>query len=177
MSGKFLFKQPEHRLWVLCHQTHNLATKCEEKALTAAGLTPQQFGVMIAIKNIKPPVTPTEVAKWLDRSTNSVSMIVDRMERDGLVRRRRDVRDRRSLRLVITKKGEEPFKQALGPAWELIEHVLSGLTSEERQILNELMDKMREKAYQYLNPEASLEVVPTNDERNIARFVAMAKKD
>ena len=177
MSVKSLFKQAEHRLWVLCHQTHNLVTKCEEKALTAAGLTPQQFGVMMAIKNIKPPVTPTEVAKWLDRSTNSVSMIVDRMEKDGLVRRRRDVRDRRSLRLVITKKGGEAFEQALGPAWELIEHVLSSLTREERQILNELLEKMREKAYQYLKPGATMAEVPTNDKSNIASFMARVKKD
>ena len=177
MSVKSLFKQAEHRLWVLCHQTHNLVTKCEEKALTAAGLTPQQFGVMMAIKNIKPPVTPTEVAKWLDRSTNSVSMIVDRMARDGLVRRRRDIRDRRSLRLVITKKGEESFKQAVDPGWELIKHVLSTLTKEEMQILNELLEKMREKAYQYLDPGASLEVVPTDDERNIAHFMAKVNKD
>lgn len=177
MSVKFLFKQPEHRLWVLCHQTHNLVTKCEEKAFAAAGLTPQQFGVIMAIKNIKPPVTPTEVANWLDRSTNSVSMIVDRMEREGLVRRRRDMRDRRSLRLVITKKGEETFEQALEPGWELIEYVLSSLTSEEMQILNELMEKMREKAYQYLKPGVTMAEVPTNDESNIARFVAMVKKD
>jgi len=177
MSVKFLFKQPEHKLWVLCHQTLNLVTKCEDKAFASGGLTSQQMGVMMAIKNIKPPVSQTEVARWLDRSTNSVSMIIDRMERDGLVRRRRDLTDRRSLRLVITKKGKEAFEQALDPGWELINHVLSNLTKEEMQTLNELMEKIREKADQYLSPGASLPVVPTDDERNFARFVAMVKKD
>ena len=176
MSVKFLFKQPEHKLWVLCHQTHNLVTKCEEQACSQGGLTPQQVGVMMAIKRIKPPVTPTEVARWLDRSTNSVTMIVDRMEKAGLVERKRDVEDRRSLRLVITKKGDESFEQVLGPGWELIKYVLSSLTGEEMQALTRLLEKMREKAYQYLKPGAIMEEVATDDERHFAHFITSAKE-
>ena len=176
MSVKFLFEQPEHKLWVLCHQTHNLVTKCEEQAYSPGGLTPQQMGVLMAIKNIKPPATPTEVARWLDRSTNSITMIVDRMEKDGLVKRRRDVQDRRSLRLVMTKKGEEAFEQALGPGWGLIKYVLSGFTSEEMQTLTKLLEKLREKAYQYLKPGATMEEVTTDDERHFARFITTANK-
>jgi DNA-binding MarR family transcriptional regulator len=41
-------------------------------------------------------------------------MIVDRMERDGLVERKRDVKDRRSLRLITTEKRELAFQQAVG---------------------------------------------------------------
>ncbi|MFC1901711.1 MarR family winged helix-turn-helix transcriptional regulator [Chloroflexota bacterium] len=159
MPVRFSFTQPEHKLWVLCHQTNNMLFKCEEQAFSKAGVSPQYVAVMMAIKHIKPPVTPTEVARWLDRSANSISMIVDRMERDGLVERKRDVKDRRSLRLVMTKQGEETFQQALGPGWELVTYVLSSLTGGEQQVLSGLLEKMREKAYHYLNPGVTMEEV------------------
>jgi DNA-binding MarR family transcriptional regulator len=159
MTVKFIFMQPEHKLWVLCHQTYNMVLRCEEKAFKKGGVTPQYVSVMMAIKHIKPPVTPTEVGRWLDRRTNSISMIIDRMKRDGLVERRRDLKDRRSQQLVMTEKGEKALQRALGPGWELVTYVLSGLTSEEQQVLSALLEKMREKAYQYLEPGATMEEI------------------
>jgi DNA-binding MarR family transcriptional regulator len=53
------------------------------------------------------PVTVTDVAHWLDRKTNVISMLIDRMVKDGLVTRVQDMSNRRSLRLKITPKGEQ----------------------------------------------------------------------
>ncbi len=82
-------------------------------------------------------------------------MIVDRMERDGLVERKRDVNDSRSLRFMITEKGDKAFQQALGPGWEVVRHVLSGLTGNEILLLVQLLEKMKEKAYEYAESGAN----------------------
>jgi DNA-binding MarR family transcriptional regulator len=151
MSTSFEFEQPEHRLWVLFHLTYNRISSCEERTFPHSVLTYPQMAVMMAIKYAKPPVTPTDVAQWLNRSTNSITMIVDRMEREGMVERKRDLKDRRSLRLILTEKGEKAFRQVLRPGWEMVKYILSGLTAEEVQVLTRLLEKMEEKANQYVN--------------------------
>lgn len=78
MPVKFGFKNPFMMTWLLLHQTYNSILKCEDRVFSKHGITTEQHSVLIAIKYIKPPVTPTEVARWLDRNTNSVSLIVDR---------------------------------------------------------------------------------------------------
>jgi DNA-binding MarR family transcriptional regulator len=51
---------------------------------------------------------------------------------------------------VLTEKGERAFQKALGPGWEMVRHVLSGLADEKIQSLTQLLEKMREKAYEYV---------------------------
>ena len=63
---------------------------------------------------------------------------------EGLVTRARDLRDRRSLRLVMTKKGKELFEQAVIPAWELVQHTMSCLSEEELQTLCSLRNEVLE---------------------------------
>jgi len=78
-------------------------------------------------------------------------MIVDRMEKDGLVERKRDVKDRRSLRLIITEKGKRAFQ----PGWEMVSYVLSGFTGNEILSLTQLLEKMKEKAHEYVESGAN----------------------
>jgi len=147
--------------------------KCEEVVFGKIGLTPQQHAVLIAIKYINDPVKPTDVARWLDRNTNSITLIIDRMEKDGLVKRIRDLRDRRSLRLVMTQKGKEVLEQATVPGWELVQELLSCLSEEDMETFNGLMEKVREKAFQYLYPGEVMEEITTpNEAENMARFLA-----
>jgi len=114
------------RVWLLLHQTNNLVLKCEDRVFGKHGLGTEQHAVLLAIKYIDDPVTPTDVAQWLDRNTNSISLIVERMVKAGLVRRIRDLRDRRSVRLVITSNGKEILDKATVAGWELVQEILSG---------------------------------------------------
>ncbi len=141
------------------------------------GITTQQHAVLIAIKYINDPVTPTDVANWLDRNTNAITLIVDRMEKYGLVKRVRNLRDRRSLRLVMTRKGGKLLKQATVPAWELVQELLSCLSEEELKTFNRIMGKVREKAFQYLYPGEVMEEIRMNEAENMARFSAKTRED
>ena len=127
-----------------------LGVKCEEAALAKVGITLQQYKVLMAIKYINDPVTPTDVARWLDRNSNSITLIIDRMEKDGLVERVRNLRDRRALRLVITLKGPEIFDQATKPGWELMKKLMFCFSEEELRTFDHLMEKLREKAFEEL---------------------------
>jgi DNA-binding MarR family transcriptional regulator len=171
MSVKFQFIDQRLKAWVLCRQVYNVVSRCEDTVFSKVGLSSQKHAILMAISYIQGPATVSGVANWIDRTPNGVSMIVDRMVKDDLVQRVSDLPDRRAVRLVITKKGKAIFKQATMLGWELIQEVLSGLSDEEISTLNSLFDKVRGKAFEYLNPGRYLKEVKTREAEDMPRFL------
>jgi MarR family transcriptional regulator, 2-MHQ and catechol-resistance regulon repressor len=64
----------------------------------------------------------TDLAGQTSLSTSGVTRVVDRMDRDGLVRREACASDRRSSYAVITEAGRDRLDQVLPGHLELIEH-------------------------------------------------------
>lgn len=140
----------QHSSWLLLHLTYNLILKCESRVLARNGLTPQKHAVLMAVMHMEDPVIPTEVAHWLDRSANTISLLVDRMVKDGLLERIRDLEDRRSVRLTVTEKGKKMLGPATQSAWELVRHMLSPLSGDELLLLGNMLQKVRQQAVEYL---------------------------
>ena len=150
MPVKFAISDPTLKIWITLRQTYIRVSKSEEAVLAKEGMTLQQYKVLLAIKHINNPVTPTAVAHWLDLNTNSISLIIDRMEKDRLVKRVRDFKDRRMVRLVITKEGKEIYERATGPSWDCMKRVMSCLSVEEMSTFAQLMERLGESACEEL---------------------------
>jgi len=176
MPIKFEFENLDKRAWVLLRQVHTLVSKCEDKVFSEHGLTTEQHGVLMAIKHIDGPVRITDIARWLDRSVNSVSMIIDRMVKAGLVRRTRDRKDRRTVFVTTTSKAEKDYVLATMAGWELIQEIISSLSDEDKLILIRLLETLRDKTYDYLGSGGVVEEVRRNETENIARFMKQAAK-
>jgi len=78
------------------------------EAAEAAGLTPMQHQLMLAVRGHADPRGPTigDAASYLLLRHHSAVELVDRAEAAGLVRRRRDDEDHRIVRLNLTPDGE-----------------------------------------------------------------------
>jgi len=176
MPIKFKFEDSYKGAWILLRQTYNLILKCNDKVFSEYNLTTEQHAVLMTIKHISEPVRVTDVALWLDRSVNSVSMIIDRMVKAGLVRRVRDRKDRRTVILTITSKAEKAFVPATAAGWELIQEILSPLSDEDRLTLIRLLETLRDKTYDYLGSGEVVEEVRRNETENMAQFMKQAAK-
>jgi DNA-binding MarR family transcriptional regulator len=176
MPVKFEFKNPDKRAWVLLRQVRNLVFKCEDQVFIKYGLTTEQHGVLMAIKHIDGPVRITDIARWLDRSVNSVSMIIDRMVKAGLVRRTRDRKDRRTVFVTMTNKAEDAYVPATAAGWELIQEILSPLSDEDKLALVKPLETIRDKAYDYLGSSGVVEEVRRNELKNIAQLKKQANE-
>jgi DNA-binding MarR family transcriptional regulator len=140
------------RLWFMIHRTHNMLKACEDQVFSKHKITTEQYVVLVTIKYLGSHVRPTDVARLLAHSPNSVSMIVDRMVKAGLLRRVRDRRDRRVVFLIITSKGEKVLKPAILAGWEFVQKVLSPLSSGDRETLLNLLLTVQYEACRHLNP-------------------------
>jgi len=130
-------------------------------------ITTEQYEVLVSVKYLGDRVNITDIAKWLRRSTNSVSMIVDRMVKVGLVTRKRDRSDRRVVYVAITSKGENILELASPACWETIKELLSPLSHEDKRTFVSLLDMINYKALEYLNPGEDIrEMVRNRDERH-----------
>lgn len=78
-----------------------------EQQARAAGLTPAQHQLLLAVRGHSDPRGPTigEVADYLLLRHHSTVELVDRADAAGLVRRARDEQDQRIVRLRLTGDG------------------------------------------------------------------------
>src|SRR4051812_12726223 len=84
-----------------------------EHAARAAGLEPQQYQLMLAIKGLPDDEKPRigDVAERLQIQHHSTVELVDRLTKRTLVRRRRSENDRREVLLELTPKGERLLQE------------------------------------------------------------------
>jgi DNA-binding MarR family transcriptional regulator len=176
MPVKFRFENPDKGAWLLLRQVPNLVSRCEDQVFSKHGLTTERHAVLMVIKHIDGPVRPTDVARWLDLSVNSVSMIIDRMVRAGLVKRVRDRKDRRTVFLTVTDKAEKAYVLASVAGWELIQEILSPLSDKDKRSLIKLLETLRDKTYDYLGSGEVAEVVKGSEMEDIARLMKQAAK-
>ena len=151
------------RLWLLTHRTHDAIRRCEDKIFGEYGLTAEHYAVLSTMKFVNGPVRPTDLAHWLERSTNSVSMLADRMVKAGLLRRTRDRADRRVVWLVMTNKAEEAIKPAILAGWDFIHEILSQLPDEDKRAFVGLLETVKYQALKHLNPGVDIEEVRRNE--------------
>ena len=69
-----------------------------------------QFAVIEALYHLG-PLCQKDIAEKILRSPRNITMIVDNLEKRKLVRRERDIGDRRYLNVHLTEKGKTLFKK------------------------------------------------------------------
>jgi MarR family 2-MHQ and catechol resistance regulon transcriptional repressor len=92
------------RAWVTLRRAANALTTVLETALDAEGLTESQFGVLEALRHLG-PLHPCDLAKKILRTTGNLTLVLDQLERRGLVRRERGTTDRRFITVHLTDEG------------------------------------------------------------------------
>ena len=153
MTMKYQSANGVLRLWLLLHRVHDVVNLCEESMLREYGLTPEQFAVLASVTSDGGSLRPVDLALTLERSPNSVSMLIDRMVKAGLVRRTRDRKDRRAVNVTLTGKGAKALEPAAPAEWEFIQKILLTLTDEDRHALANMLETVKCEAFAYLHPE------------------------
>lgn len=87
-------------------------------------------------------LTPTELMKSAMLSSGAMTNRIDRLEAMGLVERKPDPDDRRSLKVVLTPKGLELIDQAAAVRFEEAREALSNLSAEHQRRLADLLRKL-----------------------------------
>jgi DNA-binding MarR family transcriptional regulator len=114
--------------------------------LTAMGdlsraLTVQEFRSLEFLASARPRKTK-ELAEYLGLAVNTVTDVVDALERRGLAQRRRDDADRRVVRVELTEAGREAAATVARGHLDIYRTYLSALSVEEQETLLALYRKI-----------------------------------
>ena len=90
------------------------------------------------------PVTPSTIARDVHLSPSTVIGILDRLEAKGLVRRQRDLRDRRLVRVSLTDQGKELAGNAPSPLQDRLAEAMGELPEAEQATIAESLDRIVE---------------------------------
>ncbi len=82
----------------------------------------------------------SELASSLSITTSAVTGLVDRMERGGLVRRVRDPKDRRAIRVKATARGVTIIREVLRQKERNFQRVLDRLPAPKRRMYLQLLE-------------------------------------
>jgi MarR family transcriptional regulator, organic hydroperoxide resistance regulator len=160
----------------MVYQTYTRFQNCLDEIFRAQELTTERYLVLLAIKNHDAPVRISDIAQWGERSANSVSMIVDRMVKAGLLRRVRDKSDRRRVNVFMTSKAEDTLKPANIAALEFFRQIMSPLSHEDGHTFVSLFRMINYKLLEYLNPGADIEgMLRSDSERHDSLIKRMLK--
>ena len=171
MTEEFKSEGESLKAFMLLHRVRDLIFTCQDRVVAEFGITTEQYSVLIAMKYLVAPVRVTDIARWMERKANSVSMLVDRMVKAGLVKRTRDLKDRREVRLVITSKGEQALELATPGVWRIVQEISSPLSGEDTRTLIRLLETLRDKALEHCNPGKDARAIVTYETDEVSHLL------
>lgn len=157
--------------WRQVYQTDNLLKQCQDQICREYGITVEQYAVIMIINYAGGSARVTDIAQWLIRSPNSISMIIDRMVKAGLVKRTRDRVDRRAVKVTATSKGNDAVKEAHMAILEFLRKIFQPLSYEDKNKLSDLLGKLKYEILKYNNPRLDIKELKRIESKQIDSIV------
>lgn len=121
---------------------------CKLKQYTAAmlkqkkvDLTPEQFLLIDLLWN-QGPLSQQELADQMQKDKNSITKLVDAIERKGFVVRQQNPSDRRSNTIVPTELADSLKDDAKSKGISILDKMLSGISDEELYSFLDTLQKL-----------------------------------
>jgi len=83
-----------------------------------------------------------ELAEHLAAAVNSMTTMIDNLEKKGLMQRHRSDADRRVVRVTLTETGQAVYRVAIEEKLRLMRNMLAMLTEDEQEIFMVLFRKI-----------------------------------
>ena len=121
-----------------CKLKQFIAAKLRQKNVP---LTPEQFLLIDLLWN-QGPMSQQQLADQMQKDKNSVTKLVDAIERKGFVYRQQNASDRRSNTLVLTEKALELRDDAKQKGISILDEMLEGISEAELRSFLSTLNKL-----------------------------------
>lgn len=109
--------------------------------LSDANLTISQFGTLEALLHIG-PLNQRELGQKLLKSGGNITLVIDNLQKGGLVEKKTDPSDRRAVIISLTEKGRDFIEDFFPQHLEKIQEEFSVLTAQEKEQLAAICKKL-----------------------------------
>ncbi len=150
VSKKTTDKTPLGTLFSILMSYEVLARYLEVR-LKRHGISLIRFNIMSTLFKNGGEMTPSEIAESVFREKNSITAVINTLEKEGVVCREPSPDDGRSIKVIITDKGWQEANRLNPIAQELSREALSCLDKEQLVSLVGIMRTLRESLLPKIN--------------------------
>jgi DNA-binding MarR family transcriptional regulator len=133
------------QLFSLLATTYKAILRARKKELELSGISLRRTTVLWGLKMMEGPMKVAEISQIVERDHQTTSQLLRRMEKEGLVKRRKGPHERSPVTVTLTAKGEEALNRTF-ERYEAFDEIVSCLSPEELGNLRTYLKKLREKA-------------------------------
>jgi len=141
-NSRFKVDTDTRNLFVIFDQTRDTLIRAVGLELTQSKTNFAQTRILYVLTQERNGMTQGDLAKWLLRNLNTVSTLISKMEKEGLVKKSKNKEDGK-VYVTLTQKGSDEWNKASERAIFLTFSVLS---QKERKQLKVLLRKLRAEA-------------------------------
>lgn len=145
----------DFQLWALLDHARRALVRAREIELSQFGITQEQAGLLHTLLDNGGSLTNAEIADIMIRQTNSVTTLVTRMEKIGLVKKKKLANDLRII-VTITPKGRSSY---LNVTTKTIHMAFSDLSLEDKEQLIKYFKHLTEKGRHMLGMDQKLPIL------------------
>lgn len=113
------------------------------RSLADFSMTPEQWQVMMTLWHTGKPLNQSEICEMLLKDKHTVSRIIQRLERDGWIKKDISSKDGRVTIIELTKKGEVLKDEVPQRLFDHFDQILKDFSGEEIKLLLGLLKKLR----------------------------------
>lgn len=146
-----VFESEEHEIAVLIRRLDLFMSKARRNELVHLGITPAQAGVLNFAQKFETPCTILQLRNSMGRSNSSMVGIINRMERNGLIKRQTDSHNKKYTRIILTSKGKAIYEKAVRLSAFLT--IISSLPKKDRAKLKLYLNTLNKVAHKVLDEQ------------------------
>ncbi len=140
-------------LWASLYRTRDFLFALRKEELSKHGISPGQSSVIWAINELDNQADNKEISRYTFRKRHSVYEMIARMEKQGLIERKKENTGKKSNTVAVTPKGMQLWKNSRKEGF--ISEIFSVLTSEECKQLRHCLAKLQNEAIKHLSIETA----------------------
>jgi DNA-binding MarR family transcriptional regulator len=137
-----------YRLFSLLRQTADSVLRAREAELKKYNLSPEQAAALVCIRSLDNKATPAELSRWLFRKRNSITILLNRMQKLGLICKTVNKDRKNSITAKLTPKGNDVYKKAI--EFQAFYSIIDVLPEKKRKQLWLLLQTIRLKVFKDL---------------------------
>ena len=145
MAENHALTEIEKRTGFLVYRTARGMKKMLDSELNKYSVSSSQYTVLNTLME-DDGLSLSEIGKRVSIDKPAVTGIADRMEKDGLVERRRTSQDRRVIQLFMTEKGRALAEKTEGIATQIDQKLVNVLTPAEVSQFRHMLNRIWENA-------------------------------
>jgi MarR family transcriptional regulator, negative regulator of the multidrug operon emrRAB len=146
--------------YLMVRQVGDCMREMLDERLSTEGISYGRFMLLVILdRDPEQPLAASELAEHAGVTKQTVTSLLDGLEKDGFISRKTDPRDRRSVMIKLQPQGSEILQHIMPGLYRKQVEMMKDLTRDEQKLLIQLLKKVQVCADEQRHTESNTEAV------------------